>query len=251
MVISFIKKAVKSVMRKFGFDIVSYTKYPLDFSSNNIEIYEAVKRCTMTGQERVNALIDAISYLEDNEIDGAIVECGVWKGGCIMAAALTLKRTESEDREFYLYDTFSGMTAPTDVDVGFGGESAHEIFSKNKTDEDASDWCLSPLEEVRENVFSTGYKKDKIHFIKGRVEDTIPKKTPKGIALLRLDTDWYESTKHELIHLFPLLNKSGVLIIDDYGDWQGARRAVDEYIKDNNIRILLNRVAGSRISVKQ
>jgi hypothetical protein len=214
MVISFIKKAVKNVARKFGFDIVSYLKYPLDFSSNNIEIYEAVKECTMTGHERVNALIDAISYLEDNKIDGAIVECGVWKGGCIMAAALTLKRTGSEDRELYLYDTFSGMTAPTDVDVGYGGESAHKNFSKTKTDEDASDWCLSPLEEVRKNVFSTGYKKDKIHFIKGRVEDTIPKNTPKEIALLRLDTDWYESTKHELIHLFPLLNKNGVLIID-------------------------------------
>jgi len=88
----FIKKIVRSVIRKFGFDIISYKKYPLDFSPQNIEIYEAVKEFTMTGHERVNALIDAISYLEDNKIDGAIVECGVWKGGSMMAAALTLKR---------------------------------------------------------------------------------------------------------------------------------------------------------------
>ena len=168
-----------------------------------------------------------------------------------MAAALTLKRTGSIDRELYLYDTFSGMTAPTDIDIGYGGENAHENYSKTRINQDVSDWCLSPLEDVRKNVFSTGYKKSKIHFIKGKVEDTIPKITPKKIALLRLDTDWYESTKHELLHLFPLLSKNGVLVIDDYGHWQGSRKAVDEYIIENKIRILLIRVAGSRISVKQ
>ncbi len=100
-------------------------------------------------------------------------------------------------------------------------------------------------------MLSTGYPKEKIHLIKGKVEDTIPENIPKEIALLRLDTDWYESTKHELIHLFPLLKPNGILIIDDYGHWEGARKAVDEYISDNNIHILLNRIDYSgRISVK-
>jgi O-methyltransferase len=173
------------------------------------------------------------------------------EGGLIMAAALKLKNIGSEDRELYLYDTFSGMSAPSDNDVGYDGKPAIKKFSKTKVGEDSSNWCLSPLEDVKKNVYSTGYKNNKIHFIKGKVEDTIPKYTPRVISLLRLDTDWYESTKHELIHLFPLLNKNGVLIIDDYGDWKGARKAVDEFVKDNNILILLNRVNGSRIGIKQ
>jgi hypothetical protein len=187
----------------------------------------------------------------NNGIDGAMVECGVWKGGSSMAMALTLKNLGSENRDLYLYDTFSGMSAPTDVDVSFRGTKAHETFSDTKISEDASDWYLSPLEEVKRNVFSTGYKKEKIHFIEGKVEATIPKSIPKKIALLRLDTDWYESTKHEINHLFPLLTLNGVLIIDDYGHWEGAKKAIDEYISDNNIRILLNRIDYTgRIAVK-
>jgi len=81
-----------------------------------------------------------------------------------------------------------------------------------------------------------------MHFIKGRVEETIPNAAPEQIALLRLDTDWYESTRHELIHLFPRLTHGGVLIIDDYGYWQGARKAVDEYIEENKLSILLARI---------
>jgi O-methyltransferase len=85
----------------------------------------------------------------------------------------------------------------------------------------------------------------------GKVEDTFPKDTPDKIAILRLDTDWYESTRHELIHLYPKLSIGGVLIIDDYGHWEGARKAVDEYINDNTLRILLNRIDYTgRIAVK-
>lgn len=139
------------------------------------------------------------------------------------------------------------------VDRGYRGHGVtdRQTFSETRTFDGASDWCLSPLEEVKQNLFSTGYDKGKFHFIKGKVEETIPKSIPKEITLLRLDTDWYESTKHELIHLFPLLKPNGVLIIDDYGHWEGARKAVDEYISDNNIRILLNRIDYTgRITVK-
>jgi hypothetical protein len=205
----------------------------------------------MTGSERVNALIDAVQYLVRNKIDGAMVECGVWKGGSAMAIALTLKKMGVENRDLYLYDTFSGMSAPSDVDVSIGGANAYEKFTRTKTSEETSDWCLSPLEQVKENIFSTGYTKDRLYFVKGKVEDTIPKEIPNKIALLRLDTDWYESTKHELIHLFPLLEPNGVLIIDDYGHWEGAKKAVDEYISENNIRIFLNRIDyTARIAIK-
>ena len=79
----------------------------------------------------------------------------------------------------------------------------------------------------------------------------MPGYLPSGIALLRLDTDWYESTKHELEHLYPLLVSGGVIIIDDYGHWKGAKKAVDEYIKDNNLPLLLNRIDYTgRIGIK-
>lgn len=86
------------------------------------------------------------------------------------------------------------------------------------------------------------YPSEHIHFIKGKAEDTIPRHAPRQIALLRLDTDWYESTKHELEHLFHRLSPGGVIIIDDYGFWKGARKAVNEYFLDNNIAILLTRM---------
>lgn len=224
---------------------------PPDFSEQNIEIYNMIKPYTMTSPERVNALIDAVNYVIRNKIEGAMVECGVWKGGSTMAMALALKKSGNESRDIYLYDTFSGMTTPGAVDVSINGNNAQHEFLKTKISEDSSNWCLSGIDEVKRNVYGTGYTKDRIHFIEGKVENTIPQHMPSEIALLRLDTDWYESTKHELIHLFPLLKKNGVLIIDDYGHWEGARKAVDEYIADQNIQILLNRIDYTgRIAIK-
>jgi len=107
------------------------------------------------------------------------------------------------------------------------------------------------LEEVRHNLSNVGYPDDRIKLVKGLVEATLPNKAPSKIALLRLDTDWYESTRHELIHLYPRLAQRGVLIIDDYGHWEGAQKAVDEYIRDNNLPVLLNRIDYTgRIAIK-
>jgi O-methyltransferase len=245
---------IRSILNRLGIDVVRYQKHKIsyapDFSDSNIRICEAVKDYTMTTPERVNSLIEATEYIVKNNIDGAIVECGVWKGGSIMAVMMTLKQLSVEDRDLYLYDTFAGMNAPTDRDISFQGEKAVDRFNETKFSNDSSEWCLSSLEEVTQNVLSTGYPLEKIHFIQGKVEDTIPAKMPGKIALLRLDTDWYESTKHELHHLFPLLQQNGVLIIDDYGFWKGSRKAVDEYISDKNICILLNRIDESRIAIK-
>ena len=98
------------------------------------------------------------------------------------------------------------------------------------------------MKDVRRNVLSTGYPSEKFHFIEGKVEDTIPASAPEKIALLRLDTDWYESTKHEMTHLFPRLASKGILIIDDYSCWDGARKAIDEYMAEHNLRMFLSRV---------
>jgi hypothetical protein len=125
------------------------------------------------------------------------------------------------------------------------------MLTKSDINDATSVWCFSSIEEVKNNIATLNYPTEKVYFVKGKVEDTIPTTIPQKIAVLRLDTDWYESTKHELEHLFPLLVSGGVLIIDDYGHWEGARKAVDEYIEKNNLNILLNRIDYTgRIAIK-
>jgi hypothetical protein len=110
---------------------------------------------------------------------------------------------------------------------------------------------LADLADVKRNMALTGIESDQMIFVKGKVEDTIPNTIPEQIALLRLDTDWYESTKHELIHLYPKLIKKGILIIDDYGHWKGCKEAVDEYFAQHKIHLMLNRIDYTgRLAVK-
>jgi O-methyltransferase len=110
---------------------------------------------------------------------------------------------------------------------------------------------VGPVEDVRRNMRSTGYDDSLVSYVVGPVETTIPAHAPDAIALLRLDTDWYESTRHELMHLYPRLSPGGILIVDDYGHWQGARRAVDEFLDATNARLLLCRIDYTgRIGVK-
>jgi len=251
------KKIIKKIVQNSGYDIRKKSsfdtphEFPTDFSENDIKIIKKVKPFTLTSNERIHSLIQATKYVIDNEISGDIVECGVWRGGSMMAVIHTLLKEKKLDKDLYLFDTYEGMSKPTDLDISFEGKKADNQFEKNKKNEDSADWCFASLDEVKGNVIKTGYNLEKIHFIKGKVEDTLPEYAPKQIALLRLDTDWYESTKHELIHLFPLLVPGGVLIIDDYGYWAGAKKAVDEYFSQNKIQILLNRIDQTgRIAIK-
>jgi hypothetical protein len=205
----------------------------------------------MTSPERVFAVLDAVRYVLKNRLEGSIVECGVWRGGTMMAVAHLLRMHNSFDRDLYLFDTFEGMPLPADVDTDFRGRKAKSEFLTKKRNSDSSDWCYAPLSEVQANLESVGYSKSKVHYVTGKVEDTVPDQAPETISILRLDTDWYESTKHELVHFYPRLVRGGVLIIDDYGHWHGARKAVDEYFALNEVPILLNRIDYSgRIAIK-
>jgi len=203
----------------------------VDMNAWFLRRYEELKPYTMTSIERMYAVYKAVEYICKNNIPGDFVECGVWKGGSSMMAALSLIHFGYTRKELWLYDTFTGMTEATDVDVSWQG-------MKGK-DYDEASW--PGMQEVVSNMDSTGYPGLK-RYIPGKVEDTIPEHSPARIALLRLDTDWYRSTLHELKHLYPLLISGGVLIIDDYGHWEGARKAVDEYFAGLGVFPYLHRI---------
>lgn len=245
---------IKRIAEKLGFNTIpnrAHEIFPPDIPASLVEVYKKVKPFTMTSPERVFALCEAVKYIHEKAIEGDVVECGVWKGGSMMAVAETLLRSGDSSRDLYLFDTFEGMAPPTDKDVDIGGVTAESLLEQSDKMKDDSVWCRATLESVKSAVNSVGYPSNKIHFVKGMVEQTIPLAAPEKIALLRLDTDWYESTKHEMEHLFPRISKGGVLIIDDYGHWQGARKAVDEYLVNKKVRILLNRIDYTgRIAVK-
>ncbi|NTW49232.1 MAG: macrocin O-methyltransferase [Chlorobiales bacterium] len=250
---SFIRTVSRRIVDSLGYALVpksSLQGYPPDFSPEIIETLEAVRPFTMTSQERVFSLVKAVEYVVSQNIPGEIVECGVWKGGSMMAVAKTLIRLKQTGKRLYLFDTFEGMPPAEDVDRNFRGENASRLMDAQ--DQASWIWAIAQIDEVKKNMASTGYPPDKITYIKGKVEETIPGQAPEKIAILRLDTDWYESTKHELEYLYPRLSPGGVLIIDDYGHWAGAKKAVDEYIAKHNIPLLLCRIDYTgRIAVKQ
>jgi hypothetical protein len=233
---------VRRVTRRFGVDVVRYRAVPPDFPPGDAALARSVRRYTMTSPERIHALVNAVRWLVGQRVDGGIVECGVWRGGSMMAVAQTLLAAGVTDRELYLFDTFAGMPEPTAADRDFRGRRADRKFRRTRLGADSSDWCRADLAEVRANLAGTGYPPHRLHFVKGRVEETVPEHAPDRIALLRLDTDWYASTKHELVHLWPRLVPGGVCILDDYGHWAGSRQAVDEYLAEQQLRVLLHRI---------
>jgi len=252
-----LKKLMHSVIKNLGYDLVKpdprlvVDGLPADFDKATLDTYHKVKPYTMTTPERIASLCNAVNYLVKNNIQGDFVECGVWRGGSTMAAIDTLIKAGDTQRDIYLYDTFEGMSEPTELDKVFTGTGAGELMNSSQKEDPTSVWCYSALEEVQANVGTLKYPKQLVHYVKGKVEDSIPQTLPGKIALLRLDTDWYESTKHELEHLYPLLVPGGVIIIDDYGHWEGARKAVDEYIEGKKLPLLLNRIDYTgRIGVK-
>lgn len=220
-----------------------------DIDAASLQTYEVVREYTMTTLQRVAALCEAVRYVTRHAIPGDLVECGVWRGGSMLAAARTLLEQGDHERTLWLFDTFTGMSAPTDVDIrSTDGAPATDLLASHDRTTDL--WAVAPLDEVKRVMTLSEYPEGNIRYVKGRVEETIPTAAPQRIAILRLDTDWYESTRHELEHLVPRISPGGVLIIDDYGFWQGARRAVDDYLQATNVPILLNRIdATGRIAV--
>ncbi|HEY0820248.1 MAG TPA: TylF/MycF/NovP-related O-methyltransferase [Rhizobacter sp.] len=238
------KRLLKAALSRTGWELARSadrdTQALADLPEADRGIIQRVSPFTMTSLERRASLIGAVDHLVKHRIEGDIVECGVWRGGSMMAVALALMARGDTSRHLYLYDTFEGMSEPTEHDKALSGELAQAQLER--TDRGHPLWAVAGLDDVKANLASTGYPAERIHYVQGKVEATIPATLPQRIALLRLDTDWYESTRHELQHLYPLLAKHGVLIIDDYGHWQGARQAVDEYFANAAEPVFLHRV---------
>jgi O-methyltransferase len=223
-------------------------EFPADYEPEYQDIVRAVRPYTMTGNDKLHALITATRYIHRYRIPGAVVECGVWRGGSMHAVARTLDQLGDHGRDLYLYDTFEGMTEPTDKDLRYDGESASHILATS--DKKSWAWARASLEDVRAGFETVPYPSERLHFIEGRIEDTVPARMPDEIAILRLDTDWYESTLHEFEHLYPRLVSGGVLFIDDYGHWQGSRQATHEFLDRTGERLLLLRADSGRVAVK-
>ena len=231
-------KGVGRLLGGMGYQLVRSDKlaFPPDLGGGFRTHFDACRPFTLTSAERMYSLQIAVRHVVEAGVPGDLVECGVWRGGSSMLMARVLLELSVSDRRLYLYDTFAGMSEPSLHDGATVRGRWREAERAN-----SNDWCYAPLDEVRRNMAATGYPAELIEFVEGKVEESIPARAPEKIALLRLDTDWYESTRHELIHLYPRLSPGGVLIIDDYGHWEGARKAVDEYFAAHG-PVLLHRV---------
>jgi O-methyltransferase len=226
--------------------------YP-DLDREFSAIYRGSVEYTASSVERMYALYQAIVYLHSRCVPGDIVECGVWRGGNCLLAARTLMLLGDTSRRIWLYDTFSGMTEPTSRDRDVYGGKALDMRERTHTEEGRPTpfQFVASLEAVKANMATTGFPEDRLVYVEGPVEETLPECRPDEVALLRLDTDWYESTAHSLRHLYPRLSRGGVLISDDYGDWPGVREAVDGYLAEVDERLLLNRIDNTgRMAVK-
>ena len=195
---------------------------------------------------------DAILYILKNNIDGAIVECGVESGSYEYIWIQELQNQRKE-RDIYMYDTFAGLTQPGNEDynlINYASgiwnipEQVLKTWKDKKINEEINDWCNCPLEKVKSRLNSTGYSQNKLHYIVGDVLETLKNESniPEKIAILRLDTDWYESSKFELIKLYDNVVDGGLVIFDDYYFWNGQKKATDEFFKERGINLIINKL---------
>ena len=240
-----LRRISNKFLKTFGYQLVkekSKLNFPIEISEDDKKFISEILNpkeksnnlipLSMVSVERLWAVISATKYIVEQNIDGDMVECGVWRGGCSIAMARTLKKLGS-DKKVYLFDTFEGMTEPTYLDKKASGYTdSIKKFNESQRD-NHNEWCYASLQEVKSSFIKYDLL-DKALFVKGDVKKTLHDltKIPNKISLLRLDTDWYESTKIELEILYPRLQSKGILMVDDYGSWDGARRAVDEYMQN-------------------
>lgn len=186
------------------------------------EIVKFVRPYTMVSEERIRNVLDCVGMAIQQDVEGDLVEIGVWKGGLIMAMALKCLQLNT-NRTIHAFDTFEGMTAPSPDDIDHNGSYASKILE--------SVLCKSEFDNTKKNIDMCNYANIVYH--KGDICNTRLDDIPAKIAVLRLDTDWYELTRYELEHFEPNVSPNGYIIVDDYGHWQGCKKAVDEFFISN------------------
>ena len=218
----------------FGFDEEDAIKAAVARISTN----------TMTTFERLASLWEQVRYLDRYGIAGDLVECGVWKGGSVGLMALAhLAGGAPPTRTLHLFDSFAGLPEPrAEVD----GETALRYAgSRGAGRLEPIEQCVGPLDDNRRLLEGEiGYPPELLRYHVGWFEHTLPLDAPAlgPIALLRLDGDWYESTRIVLAHLYAKVAPGGVVVVDDYGHWEGCRRAVDEFLRDLPEPVLLHHI---------
>lgn len=199
---------------------------------------------TMSTFERLATLWQQVRYVDRYSIEGSLVECGVWKGGSsgMMALAHMAGRPQAT-RDMHLFDSFEGLPEPKSEKDGveaveYSGHRAGGALNSIQQ-------CVGTLEENRKLMENQiHYPSALLHYHVGWFESTLPKVAPaiSKIALLRLDGDWYESTRVCLEHLYSKVVDGGVVVVDDYGHWEGCRKAVDEFLQALPEPVLLNHI---------
>lgn len=237
-----LKDTLKRLVNRTGHRLARTRKdgLPLDFTDDDAALVATVRPYTMTSAEAIRHLRDCVRYVSARKIPGAFVECGVWKGGSSMTAAIEFKKL-GDHRDVFLFDAYDlPIPPPVDADTDHGGNRVFGGATETKPY-----WAAVTAEDVGGHMKLTGYPENHVHIVKGLVADVIPGRAPETISILRLDTDTYESTIHNLRHLYPRLSDGGVLILDDYGSHAGIRQAVSEYFGDPSVAPLIQRVDAS------
>ena len=229
------QEALARRLEDAGWGVVPPEQHQAAWDPSFQNFWDQVRDTTLISPERGWALAEAVRYVIRNNVPGDVAECGVWRGGACLLASLVMAEEETEpERTIWLYDTFTGMTAP-------GSEDRIASSGQDLADRNPEGWWAAGVEEVRRTLERSPLDQRRFRFVPGPVERTLAETRPERLAVLRLDTDWYESTMAELEQLYPVLSPGGVLIIDDYGHFTGARTAVDRYFARRNESPLLHR----------
>ena len=231
------KSLIINTLNKFGYSVINNNQKIAELSKKDYELINLIKNYSMTPKIRIYNLMQALKHLKIKKIEGDYVECGVWKGGNILLFKKFLESEDSRQRNIYAFDTFEGMTDPDKNDFEIStNNTAIKLLQKDKNKK-TNVWGICNLDQVKKNISKHTKDLNNIYFIKGDVEKTLNeiKNIPEKISLLRLDTDWYKSTKKELEVLYEKVSSGGVIIIDDYGHWGGSKKAVDEFFSNKYV----------------
>jgi O-methyltransferase len=225
-----------------------------DYNSEAFEQIKIVRKNTMMPYVNLVSLYEQVVYVEQRQIEGDFVECGVWKGGSVGLMALANLKHAGKRRTLHLFDIFDDICEPDPAIDGelavkeakeFTGNKSMNVSGKLKPmvgfyDQFGGKGTLEENRSLLEEVIK--YDKKKIFYHKGWFQDIVPvaKNEINKIAILRLDGDYYASTKVCLDNLYEKVVPSGLIIIDDYGTYEGCKKAVDEFREKNNIKSFLH-----------